>query len=145
MKSYTQFIKEVNTTVSGNFRLGSSPSKVTSSSISSGIDSALKNRGQSASTVAQKGKFGLSGGASISMSGSSGSSSTLTPTKTKIKPIQTKDPKKDSIKPTTTVNKPNRPSLVSSPSSSSTPSTPSTPSKLSPLAQRVSDYRMGRT
>ena len=45
MKSYIQFIKEVNTTVSGNFRLGSSPSKVTSSSISSGVDKAIKNIG----------------------------------------------------------------------------------------------------
>ena len=62
MKTYKEFIKEVNYSVYGQAKLGSTPSTATSSSISSGVSNAIKNigTGKSASTVAQKGKSGLS-------------------------------------------------------------------------------------
>ena len=65
MKSFTQFIKEVNTSVYGEVRVGSKSPEVTKKSISSGVDSAIKNLGtgkSGGSTVAKKGGYGLSGG-----------------------------------------------------------------------------------
>ena len=115
MKSYTQFIKEVNTSVYGEVTVGSKPSTITKKSISSGVDKAIKNigSGKGESTVAKKGGYGLSGGVNISMQGSSSQSPTKTkdpkPTTTKVKPGKTKDPK-----PTTTKVKP----ITSTPSPS---------------------------
>ena len=126
MKSYTQFIKEVNTSVYGEVKVGSKSPTVTKKSISSGVDSAIKNLGtgkSGGSTVAKKGGYGLSGGVNVSMSGGSSGSPTTTKTPTKVKPLKTVDPAKDPIKPT--------------PPRGSKPI-------LSPLAQRVSDIRMGR-
>ena len=140
MKSYTQFMKEVNYSAYGQATLGSTPGRATDQQIKSGVDRAIKNigTGKGSGQIGQRGKFGLSGGVNVSMSGGSSGSptttktTTKTPTPTKVKPVKTVDP----IKPT-----PTRPSLVSS--SSSTPLRSSKPT-LSPLAQRVSDIRMGR-
>ena len=136
MKSYTQFIKEVNYSAYGQATLGSTPGRATDQQIKSGVDRAIKNigTGKGSGQIGQRGKFGLSGGVNVSMSGGSSGSptTTKTPTPTKVKPVKTVDP----IKPT-----PTRPNLVSS--SSSTPPRSSKPT-LSPLAQRVSDIRMGR-
>ena len=115
MKTYTQFIKEVNTSVYGEVTVGSKPSTITKKSISSGVDKAIKNigSGKGESTVAKKGGYGLSGGVNISMQGSSSQSPSKTkdpkPTTTKVKPGKTKDPK-----PTTTKVKP----ITSTPSPS---------------------------
>ena len=114
MKSYTQFIKEVNTSVYGEVTVGSKPSTITKKSISSGVDKAIKNigSGKGESTVAKKGGYGLSGGVNISMKGGSSQSPTKTkdpkPTTTKVKPGKTKDPKPTTtkVKPTTTKVKP---------------------------------------
>ena len=137
MKSYTQFIKEVNTSVYGEVKVGSKSPTVTKKSISSGVDSAIKNLGtgkSGGSTVAKKGGYGLSGGVNVSMAGGSSGS----PTKTKVKPSKTTDPGRSPISNTP---KPNRPSLVSSSSSS----TQSSPSRITnPKTQRISDMRMGR-
>ena len=109
MKTYTQFIKEVNTSVYGEVTVGSKPSTITKKSISSGVDKAIKNigSGKGESTVAKKGGYGLSGGVNISMQGSSSQSPSKTkdpkPTTTKVKPGKTKDPK-----PTTTKVKPGK-------------------------------------
>ena len=139
MKSYTQFIKEVNTSVYGEVKVGSKSPTVTKKSISSGVDSAIKNLGtgkSGGSTVAKKGGYGLSGGVNVSMAG--GSSGSPTKTKTKVRPDRTTDPKP----PKNNTSKPNRPSLVSSSSSS----TQSSPSRITnPKTQRISDMRMGRT
>ena len=140
MKSYTQFIKEVNTSVYGEVKVGSKSPTVTKKSISSGVDSAIKNLGtgkSGGSTVAKKGGYGLSGGVNVSMAGGSSGS----PTKTKVSPAKTTDPVKST--PTNNTSKPNRPSLVRSSSSSS--STQSSPSRITnPKTQRISDMRMGR-
>ena len=114
MKTYTQFIKEVNTSVYGEVTVGSKPSTITKKSISSGVDKAIKNigSGKGESTVAKKGGYGLSGGVNISMKGGSSQSPTKTkdpkPTTTKVKPGKTKDPKPTTtkVKPTTTKVKP---------------------------------------
>ena len=136
MKSYTQFIKEVNTSVYGEVKVGSKSPTVTKKSISSGVDSAIKNLGtgkSGGSTVAKKGGYGLSGGVNVSMTG--GSSGSPTKTKTKVRPDRTTDPKT----PKNNTSKPNRPSLVSSSSSS----TQSSPSRITnPKTQRISDMRM---
>ena len=136
MKSFTQFIKEVNTSVYGEVRVGSKSPKVTKKSISSGVDSAIKNLGtgkSGGSTVAKKGGYGLSGGVNVSMTG--GSSGSPTKTKTKVRPDRTTDPQP----PKNNTSKPNRPSLVSSSSSS----TQSSPSRITnPKTQRISDMRM---
>ena len=126
MKSYTQFIKEVNYSVYGQATLGSTPGRATDQQIKSGVDRAIKNlgTGKGSGQIGQRGKFGLTGGVNISATASGGGS----------KPIKTPTP-------TTTKTTPTRPSLVSS--SSSTPPRSSKPT-LSPLAQRVSDIRMGR-
>ena len=142
MKSYTQFIKEVNTSVYGEVRVGSKSPKVTKKSISSGVDSAIKNLGtgkSGGSTVAKKGGYGLSGGVNVSMTG--GSSGSPTKTKTKVRPDRTTDPKTPKT-PKNNTSKPNRPSLVSS-SSTSTPSTQSTPSRIKdPKTAAISRMRM---
>ena len=140
MKNYTQFIKEVNTSVYGEVRVGSKSPTVTKKSISSGVDSAIKNLGtgkSGGSTVAKKGGYGLSGGVNVSMAGGSSGS----PTKTKVKPAKTTDP----IKSTPSNDKePNRPNLVSSSSSPSTQSSSTqSPSRITdPKTQRISNMRM---
>ena len=132
MKSYTQFIKEANYSVYGQATLGSTSGRATDQQIKSGVDRAIKNvgTGKGSGQIGQRGKFGLTGGVNISATGGSSQS----PTKNKVKPVKTVDPIKSTPTPT-------RPSLVSS--SSSTPPRRSKPT-LSPLAQRVSDIRMGR-
>ena len=138
MKSYTQFIKEVNYSAYGQATLGSTPGRATDQQIKSGVDRAIKNvgTGKGSGQIGQRGKFGLTGGVNISATASGGGSKpikTPTPTTTKTTPTTTK------TTPTTPTSR--RPSLVSS--SSSTPPRGSKPI-LSPLAQRVSDIRMGR-
>jgi len=143
MKSYTQFIKEVSTSVYGEVTVGSKPSTVTKKSISSGVDKAIKNigSGKGESTVAKKGGYGLSGGVNVSMRGGSSGSPTKTKTKTKVKPAKTTDP----IKSTPSNDKePNRPNLVRSSSSPSTQSSSTqSPSRITnPKTQRISNMRM---
>ena len=135
MKSYTQFIKEVNYSVYGQATLGSTSGRATDQQIKSGVDRAIKNigTGKGSGQIGQRGKFGLTGGVNISATASGGGS----------KPIKTPTPTTTKTTPTTTKTTPTsrRPSLVSS--SSSTSPRSSKPI-LSPLAQRVSDIRMGR-
>ena len=135
MKSYTQFIKEVNYSAYGQATLGSTPGRATDQQIKSGVDRAIKNigTGKGSGQIGQRGKFGLTGGVNISATASGGGS----------KPIKTTTPTTTKTTPTSTTTKttPTRPSLVSS--SSSTSPRSSKPI-LSPLAQRVSDIRMGR-
>ena len=135
MKSYTQFIKEVNYSAYGQATLGSTPGRATDQQIKSGVDRAIKNlgTGKGSGQIGQRGKFGLTGGVNISATASGGGS----------KPIKTPKPTTTKTTPTTTKTTPTsrRPSLVSS--SSSTSPRSSKPI-LSPLSQRVSDIRMGR-
>ena len=135
MKSYTQFIKEVNYSAYGQATLGSTPGRATDQQIKSGVDRAIKNlgTGKGSGQIGQRGKFGLTGGVNVSATASGGGS----------KPIKTPTPTTTKTTPTTTKTTPTsrRPSLVSS--SSSTSPRSSKPI-LSPLAQRVSDIRMGR-
>ena len=158
MKTYTQFIKEVNTSVYGEVTVGSKPSTITKKSISSGIDKAIKNigSGKGESTVAKKGGYGLSGGVNISMRGGSSQSPTKTkdpkPTTTKVKPGKTKDPKPTTtkVKPTTSTPSPSTNVLTKGSSTSSTSTSTSTstqsPTKIrDPRTARISDMRMGRT
>ena len=131
-------MKEVNYSAYGQATLGSTPGRATDQQIKSGVDRAIKNigTGKGSGQIGQRGKFGLTGGVNISATASGGGSKpikTTTPTTTKTKPTPTS---------TTTKTTPTRPNLVSS-SSSSTPSR-SSKTVLSPLAQRVSDIRMGR-
>ncbi len=155
MKSYTQFIKEVNTSVYGEVTVGSKPSTITKKSISSGIDKAIKNigSGKGESTVAKKGGYGLSGGVNVSMTGSSSKSPTPTTTKTppptKVKPGKTKDPKPTTtkVKPTTSTPSPSTNVLIKGSSTSSTSTSTSTqsPTKIrDPRTAKISDIRMGR-
>ena len=155
MKSYTQFIKEVNTSVYGEVTVGSKPSTITKKSISSGIDKAIKNigSGKGESTVAKKGGYGLSGGVNVSMTGSSSKSPTPTTTKTppptKVKPGKTKDPKPTTtkVKPTTSTPSPSTNVLTKGSSTSSTSTSTSTqsPTKIrDPRTAKISDIRMGR-
>ena len=156
MKSYTQFIKEVNTSVYGEVKVGSKSPTVTKKSISSGIDKAIKNigSGKGESTVAKKGGYGLSGGVNISMRGGSSQSPTKTkdpkPTTTKVKPGKTKDPKPTTtkVKPTTSTPSPSTNVLTKGSSTSSTSTSTSTqsPTKIrDPRIAIISDMRMGRT
>ena len=140
MKTYKEFIKEVNYSVYGQARLGSTPSTATSSSISSGVSNAIKNigTGKSASTVAQKGKFGLSGSGYVSMSGSSGSTST--PTKTK--PPTTKPPTTTKVTPTTSTPTRIRPTLNKGTQTPNRTLTKPPSSGMNPITKRISDYRM---
>ena len=102
MKSYKEFIKEINhvqekldATVYGQLRLGSKPPVVTNQSIKRGVDSAIKNMGTgkpSLSTSEKRGSYGLSGSGYIRLGYSSGSTkkppttTKTTPTPTKIRP-----------------------------------------------------------
>ena len=129
MKNYTQFIKEVNTSVYGEVSIGSKPSTVTKKSVSSGVDRAIKNYGTgegSGSTVVKKGGYGISGNVNVSMGG--GGKSSNKNNKNKIKPIKTTDPKPTQ---TSTNNTPRsnggRPSLVASNSSNSSNIRPNIP------------------
>ncbi len=129
MKNYTQFIKEVNTSVYGEVSIGSKPSTVTKKSVSSGVDRAIKNYGTgegSGSTVVKKGGYGISGNVNVSMGG--GGKSSNKNDKNKIKPIKTTDPKSTQ---TSTNNTPRsnggRPSLVASNSSNSSNIRPNIP------------------
>ena len=147
MKTYTQFIKEVNYSVYGQATLGSKPGTATDQQIKSGVDRAIKNMGtgKGSGQIGQRGKFGLSGGVNISMRGGSSQSptKTKTKTKTKVKPAKTTDP----IKSTPSNDKePDRPNLVSSSSSPSTqsPSTQSPTKIRDPRTAKISDIRMGR-
>ena len=129
MKSYTQFIKEVNTSVYGKVSIGSKPSTVTKKSVSSGVDRAIKNYGTgegSGSTVVKKGGYGISGNVNVSMGG--GGKSSNKNDKKKIKPIKTTDP----IQTQTSTNNTSRsnggrPSLVASNSSNSSNIRPNIP------------------
>ena len=150
MKSYTQFIKEVNTSVYGEVTVGSKPSTITKKSISSGIDKAIKNigSGKGESTVAKKGGYGLSGGVNISMRGGSSQSPTKTkdpkPTTTKVKPGKTKDPKPTKVKPTTSTPSPSTNVLTKGSSTSSTSTSTQSPTKIrDPRTARISNMRMG--
>ena len=146
MKSYTQFMKEVNYSAYGQATLGSTPGRATDQQIKSGVDRAIKNlgTGKGSGQIGQRGKFGLTGGVNISATASGGGSKpikTTTPTTTKTTPTPTPTTTKTTPQSTTTKTTPTRPSLVSSSSSSSPRSSKPI---LSPLAQRVSDIRMGR-
>ena len=140
MKTYTQFIKEVNYSVYGQATLGSKPGTATNQQIKSGVDRAIKNigTGKGSGQIGQRGKFGLTGGVNISATASGGGSK---PIKTTTTPTPTPTTTKTTPTSTTTKTTPTRPSLVSS--SSSTSPRSSKPI-LSPLSQRVSDIRMGR-
>ena len=109
MKSYTQFIKEVNYSVYGQATLGSTSGRATDQQIKSGVDRAIKNigTGKGSGQIGQKGGFGLSGGVNVSMSG--GSSGSPTTTRTKVKPAKTTDQIKSTSTPTSTTTKPIRP------------------------------------
>ena len=109
MKSYTQFIKEVNYSAYGQATLGSTPGRATDQQIKSGVDRAIKNlgTGKGSGQIGQRGKFGLTGGVNVSMSG--GSSGSPTTTRTKVKPAKTTDQIKSTSKPTSTTTKPIRP------------------------------------
>jgi len=129
MKNYTQFIKEVNTSVYGEVSIGSKPSTVSKRSVSSGVDRAIKNYGTgegSGSTVVKKGGYGISGNVNVSMGG--GGKSSNKNDKKKIKPVKTTDPKSTQ---TSTNNTPrsngDRPSLVASSSSNSSNIRPNIP------------------
>ena len=109
MKTYTQFIKEVNYSVYGQATLGSKPGTATNQQIKSGVDRAIKNvgTGKGSGQIGQRGKFGLTGGVNVSMSG--GSSGSPTTTRTKVKPAKTTDQIKSTSTPTSTTTKPIRP------------------------------------
>ena len=149
MKTYKEFIKEVNYSVYGQATLGSTPGTATDQQIKLGVDRAIKNvgTGKGSGQIGQRGKFGLSGRTSVSMSGS-----TSTPTKTIPTPTKTKPPTTTKTTPTTTRTTPT-PTKIRPTLTTTTPTTTKTlikspsstqSSKLSPLAQRVSDIRMGR-
>ena len=102
MKTYKEFIKEVNYSVYGQATLGSRPGTATDQQIKLGVDRAIKNvgTGKGSGQIGQRGKFGLSGGVNVSMSG--GSSGSPTTTKTKVKPAKTTDPIKSTSTSTPT-------------------------------------------
>ena len=154
MKTYTQFIKEVNYSVYGQATLGSKPGTATNQQIKSGVDRAIKNigTGKGSGQIGQKGGFGLSGGVNVSMSGSTSKSPTPTTTKTppptKVKPDKTKDPKPTTTKitPTTSTSSPSTNVLIKGSSTSSTSTSTSTqsPTKIrDPRTARISNIRMG--
>ena len=154
MKTYTQFIKEVNYSVYGQATLGSKPGTATDQQIKSGVDRAIKNigTGKGSGQIGQKGGFGLSGGINVSMSGSTSKSPTPTTTKTppptKVKPDKTKDPKPTTtkVKPTTSTPSPSTNVLIKGSSTSSTSTSTSTqsPTKIrDPRTARISNIRMG--
>ena len=130
-------MKEASYSVYGQATLGSTPGTASAQQIKSGVDRAIKNigTGMGSGQIGQRGKFGLTGGVNVSMTASSGGTTPTKTTPTKTTPTKTT--------PTKTTPTSRRPSLVSSSSSSPTPPRRSKPI-LSPLAQRVSDIRMGR-
>ena len=154
MKTYTQFIKEVNYSVYGQATLGSKPGTATDQQIKSGVDRAIKNigTGKGSGQIGQKGGFGLSGGVNVSMSGSTSKSPTPTTTKTppptKVKPDKTKDPKPTTTKVTPTTSTPTPSTNVltkGSGSSTSTSTSTKSPTKIrDPRTAKISDIRMGR-
>ena len=154
MKTYTQFIKEVNYSVYGQATLGSKPGTATNQQIKSGVDRAIKNigTGKGSGQIGQKGGFGLSGGVNVSMSGSTSKSPTPTTTKTppptKVKPDKTKDPKPTTTKVTPTTSTPTPSTNVltkGSGSSTSTSTSTKSPTKIrDPRTAKISDIRMGR-
>ena len=154
MKTYTQFIKEVNYSVYGQATLGSKPGTATDQQIKSGVDRAIKNigTGKGSGQIGQKGGFGLSGGVNVSMSGSTSKSPTPTTTKTppptKVKPDKTKDPKPTTTKVTPTTSTPTPSTNVltkGSGSSTSTSTSTQSPTKIrDPRTAKISDIRMGR-
>ena len=113
MKTYKEFIKEASYSVYGQATLGSTPGRASDQQIKLGVDRAIKNvgTGKGSGQIGQRGKFGLSGGVNVSMSG--GSSGSPTTTKTKVKPAKTTDPIKSTptptSTPTSTTTKPIRP------------------------------------
>ena len=109
MKTFNQFMKEASYSVYGQATLGSTPGTASAQQIKSGVDRAIKNigTGMGSGQIGQRGKFGLSGGVNVSMSG--GSSGSPTTTKTKVKPAKTTDPIKSTSTPTSTTTKPIRP------------------------------------
>ena len=152
MKTYTQFIKEVNYSVYGQATLGSKPGTATNQQIKSGVDRAIKNigTGKGSGQIGKKGGFGLSGGVNVSMTGSSSKSptTTKTPPPTKVKPDKTKDPKPTTTKitPTTSTSSPSTNVLIKGSSTSSTSTSTSTqsPTKIrDPRTARISNMRMG--
>ncbi len=155
MKTYIQFIKEVNYSVYGQATLGSKPGTATNQQIKSGVDRAIKNvgTGKGSGQIGQRGKFGLSGGVNVSMTGSSSKSPTPTTTKTppptKVKPGKTKDPKPTTTKitPTTSTSSPSTNVLIkgSNTTSTSTSTPTQSPTKIrDPRTARISNMRMGR-
>ncbi len=154
MKTYIQFIKEVNYSVYGQATLGSKPGTATNQQIKSGVDRAIKNvgTGKGSGQIGQRGKFGLSGGVNVSMTGSSSKSPTPTTTKTppptKVKPGKTKDPKPTTTKitPTTSTSSPSTNVLIkgSNTTSTSTSTPTQSPTKIrDPRTARISNMRMG--
>ena len=109
MKTFNQFMKEASYSVYGQATLGSTPGTASAQQIKSGVDRAIKNigTGMGSGQIGQRGKFGLSGGVNVSMSG--GSSGSPTTTKTKVKPAKTTDQIKSTSTPTSTTTKPIRP------------------------------------
>ena len=104
-------MKEASYSVYGQATFGSTPGRASDQQIKSGVDRAIKNvgTGKGSGQIGQRGKFGLSGGVNVSMSG--GSSGSPTTTKTKVKPAKTTDQIKSTSTPTstTTTTKPIRP------------------------------------
>ena len=132
MKNYTQFIKEVNTSVYGEVSIGSKPSTFTKKSVSGAIDRAIQNigSGKGESTVEKKGGYGISGNVNVSMGG--GGKSPNKNNKKKIKPLKTSDPKSTQTQTQTSTNNTprsngGRPSLVAGSSSNSSNIRPNIP------------------
>ena len=109
MKTFNEFIKEASYSVYGQATFGSTPGRASDQQIKSGVDRAIKNvgTGKGSGQIGQRGKFGLTGGVNVSMSG--GSSGSPTTTRTKVKPAKTTDQIKSTSTPTSTTTKPIRP------------------------------------
>ena len=109
MKTFNQFMKEASYSVYGQATFGSTPGRASDQQIKSGVDRAIKNvgTGKGSGQIGQRGKFGLTGGVNVSMSG--GSSGSPTTTRTKVKPAKTTDQIKSTSTPTSTTTKPIRP------------------------------------
>ena len=67
-------------TVQGKARIGSTAAKATDSSVSSAVDKALANKGTAVSASSEKGKTGVTGSGSFTMSGGSSNKAKPTPT-----------------------------------------------------------------
>ena len=123
MKTFQQFIKEVNYSAYGQATLGSTPGTATDQQIKSGVDRAIKNvgTGKGSGQIGQRGKFGLTGGINVSMTASSGGS---TPTKTTPPPTKTTPPP---TKTTPNVGRTSTPTTTNTPTKPSGGSTPIKP------------------